>query len=367
MGRLLAGRRAWFAAGTSGAIACRPTATPRRSGPTRTAIAPSGSTSGWPRSTGSEDSSGSSPSASRARPPKGTWSEHLAHLADLFEPYLDGHEPITGALTALARLDGLTAEISPDRFDRTVRSVIEGLTADDARSGRAGAFRARGINVVDVNSLRHMRFRAVCVVGLAERHFPPSPKEDPLLLDAERAHLNETTGWQLPLRAQGADPEPLQFGLALGAAQERLQLSYPRTEHGSGRPLYASGFLRSAAEALAGERIQAEDLDDVEAGVVRAPARRSRRRPATRRRARRRGLRPHARRAGSAPGDPGRLRRASRGGARSDRLAGPPVRSAAHGVSTAASPRRPRRPWPRIRSCPARCRPARSRATRSAG
>ena len=206
------------------------------------------------------------------RPPKGTWSEHLAHLADLFEPYLDGHDPITGALTALARLDGLTAEISPDRFDRTVRSVIEGLTADDARSGRAGAFRARGINVVDVNSLRHMRFRAVCVVGLAERHFPPSPKEDPLLLDAERAHLNDTMGWQLPLRAQGADPEPLQFGLALGAAQERLQLSYPRTEHGSGRPLYASGFLRSAAEALAGERIQAEDLDDLEAGwFVRLP------------------------------------------------------------------------------------------------
>ena len=150
--------------------------------------------------------------------------------------------------------------------------MIEGLTADDARSGRAGAFRARGINVVDVNSLRHMRFRAVCVVGLAERHFPPSPKEDPLLLDAERAHLNEASGWQLPLRAQGADPEPLQFGLALGAAQERLQLSYPRTEHGSGRPLYASGFLRSAAEALAGERIQAEDLDDLEAGwFVRLP------------------------------------------------------------------------------------------------
>ncbi len=206
------------------------------------------------------------------RPPKGTWSEHLAHLADLFEPYLDGHDPITGALTALARLDDLTAEISPDRFDRTVRSVIEGLTADDARPGRAGAFRARGINVVDVNSLRHMRFRAVCVVGLAERHFPPSPKEDPLLLDAERAHLNETMGWQLPLRAQGADPEPLQFALALGAAEERLQLSYPRTEHGSGRPLYASGFLRSAAEALAGERVQAEDLDDIEAGwFVRLP------------------------------------------------------------------------------------------------
>ena len=206
------------------------------------------------------------------RPAKGTWSDHLAHLTALFEPFLDGHEPITDALTALTRLDSLTAQVTPERFDRTVRSVIEGLTADDTRAGRPGAFRARGINVVDVNSLRHMRFRAVCVVGLAERHFPPSPKQDPLLLDAERTQLNATHGWQLPLRAQGADPEPLQFALALGAAMERLQLSYPRTEHGSARPLYASGFLRSAVEALAGERIPAEDLDDLEAAwFVRLP------------------------------------------------------------------------------------------------
>ncbi len=213
-----------------------------------------------------------------------------------------------------------------------MRSVIEGLTADDARAGRPGAFRARGINVVDVNSLRHMRFRAVCVVGLAERHFPPSPKEDPLLLDAERAHLNDTRGWQLPLRAQGADPEPLQFALALGAAEERLQLSYPRTEHGSGRPLYASGFLRSAAEALAGERIQAEDLDDVEAGwFVRLPGGRVGALH-TRGRARRGGLRPHARREGPEAGDPGRRRRAARGRPRPDRVAGAPVRPAAHGV-----------------------------------
>lgn len=198
-----------------------------------------------------------------SRPAAGTWADHLAHLIEVFELYLDGHEPITDALAALARLDGLTAEVPTERFDRTVRSVIEGLSADDARSGRAGAFRARGINVVDVNSLRHMRFRAVCVVGLAERQFPPSPREDPLLLDAERIKLNDAHGWQMPLRARGADAEPLQFALAVDAAEERLQLSYARTDHGSGRPLFASGFLRSIAEELAGERISAEDLDEI--------------------------------------------------------------------------------------------------------
>ena len=198
-----------------------------------------------------------------ARPERGTWGEQLAHLTDLFNRYLDEHEPITGALASLAQLDGLTGTISADRFDRTVRSVIEGLSAEDAQAGRAGAFRARGINVVDVNSLRHMRFRAVCIVGLAEREFPPAPKQDPLLLDAERAELNEQFGWELPLRTAGVDPEPLQFALAVSAARERLQLSYARTQHGSARPLYASGFLRSAVAALTGRRIAAEDLDEL--------------------------------------------------------------------------------------------------------
>jgi ATP-dependent helicase/nuclease subunit B len=197
------------------------------------------------------------------RPTDASWREHLAHLSQTLEQYVDGHEPITDALAGLARLDGLTAAVSIDRFDRTVRSIIQGLSAEDARPGRAGAFRARGINVLDANSVRHMRFRAVCVVGLAERQFPPAPREDPLLLDAERQQLNEQHRWRLPLRARGADPEPLQFEVAAGAAAERLQLSYPRTDHGSARPLFASGFLRGAAQTLLGQRVTAEEFDEI--------------------------------------------------------------------------------------------------------
>ena len=162
-------------------------------------------------------------------------------------------------MRALARLDRLTPTVSGERFIAVVRSVVGGLRDTETASGRAGAFRARGINVVDVNSLRQLRFRAVCVLGLAERSFPPAPRQDPLLLDAERSQLG------LPQRAHGADPEPLQFALAVQAAGERLLLSHPRTEHGSGRPLIASSFLRGAAEALAGERIAAEDLPDHQA------------------------------------------------------------------------------------------------------
>ena len=161
-------------------------------------------------------------------------------------------------MRALSRLDRLTPIVTGERFVAAVRSVVGGLRDSEAAAGRAGAFRARGINVIDVNSLRQLRLRAVCVLGLAERAFPPAPRQDPLLLDSERAELG------LALRARGADPEPLQFALAVQSAQERLLLSHPRTEHGSGRPLIASSFLRGAVEALAGERVAAEALPDLE-------------------------------------------------------------------------------------------------------
>lgn len=192
------------------------------------------------------------------RPDEAPWSQHVAHLEDALNTYLTGHKAIVDSARALTRLDGLTPEVAADRFIAVVRGVIGGLRSTDVQEGSPGAFRARGINVLDVNSLRHTRFRAVCVLGLAERSFPPPPRQDPLLLDDERQPLG------LPLRARGPDPEPLQFALAVQAAEERLLLSHPRTEYGSGRPLIASSFLRAAAEALAGERISAEQLPDLD-------------------------------------------------------------------------------------------------------
>jgi ATP-dependent helicase/nuclease subunit B len=190
------------------------------------------------------------------RPGEAPWSEHVSHLEETLNAYLTDHKAILDSVRALTRLDGLTSTVAPDRFIAVVRGVVGGLRSTDVEEGSAGAFRARGINVLDANSLRHTRFRAVCVLGLAERSFPPPPRQDPLLLDDERERIG------LPLRARGPDPEPLQFALAVQAAEERLLLSYPRTEYRSGRPLIASSFLRSAAEALAGERIPAESLPD---------------------------------------------------------------------------------------------------------
>ena len=73
---------------------------------------------------------------------------------------------------------------------------------------------------------RGRTFRIVFVPGLAERLFPQKLREDPLLLDEARrtlaAGLRDT-------RERG-DLERLQLRLAVGAATDRLYVSYPRME-----------------------------------------------------------------------------------------------------------------------------------------
>ena len=144
-------------------------------------------------------------------------------------------EPLLDPLDGLGRFDALGSEVSRERFAEFVIGGIENLRTDEVLGGRPGAFGRRGVNVLDVNSLRHLRFRAVAVVGVAERSFPPPPRPDPLLLDDEREALNARHPQPLPLRVRRPDPEPLQFALATWAARERLLVSYPRKRRRRGR------------------------------------------------------------------------------------------------------------------------------------
>jgi RecB family exonuclease len=123
----------------------------------------------------------------------------------------------------------------------------------------------RGVALLDANTVRHLGFKAVAIVGIAERRFPPPPRQDALLLDDERRHLNAAHTWALPLRAEGADPEPLQFALAMEAADQALVLSVPRTQDGETRPVLPSTFLLDAASAVAGEPVRVSDFERVAA------------------------------------------------------------------------------------------------------
>ncbi len=196
-----------------------------------------------------------------ARPDRAPWSAQLAYLRDLFATYIDGVEPIIDELARLAQLDDVSDEVGFEQFRAVVRQAITEMRAEDPPGKQRGSFGYQGVNVLDVNSLRHLRFRAVVVLGLSERSFPPPPRQDALLLDHERAALNERRGWEIPLRAGGPDQEPLQFALAIHAAAERLQLSFARTELGDQRAKLPSHFFRAAAAALIGEPVSVERVE----------------------------------------------------------------------------------------------------------
>ena len=200
-------------------------------------------------------------------PERGAWSEHMAYLRRLLTRYVDGPEPILDALAGLERFDALDEETTFERFRQVVVGAIQSLRSDEVEGGRPGAFGLRGVNVLDVNSLRHLSFRAVAIVGVAERSFPSPPSPDPILLDHERERLNERGPAPVPLRVRGADPEPLQFLVAAHAARERLLVSYPRKGGSEGRPQLPSRFFRAVAEAVVGGRVSADQVDELPAGL----------------------------------------------------------------------------------------------------
>ena len=95
---------------------------------------------------------------------------------------------------------------------------------------------------------RGRSFRVVFVPGLAERMFPQRIREDALLPDAGARPTDAALATQ-PRRA--AD-ERLQLTLAVGAAAERLYVSYPRVELNESRQRVPSFYVLDIARAIEG-------------------------------------------------------------------------------------------------------------------
>jgi ATP-dependent helicase/nuclease subunit B len=98
------------------------------------------------------------------------------------------------------------------------------------------------------SAARGRTFRVVFVPGLAERVFPQRLREDPLLLDERRQRL----GGDLITQKQRADAERLQLRLAVGAASERVYVSWPRVELQESRQRVPSFYVLDIARAVEG-------------------------------------------------------------------------------------------------------------------
>jgi RecB family exonuclease len=194
----------------------------------------------------------------RARPGRASWAAHLDFLDDLLARYVRGADEIVDALRGLERFTALEQEVDFERFLDVVRRAVQTLRSEDVLAGRAGAFARRGVNVVAVNSLAGIAFSRVWILGATERAFPPPARQDPILLDSERAALSERASAPLAPRAARGSEEALEFALACAAASDRLVVSYARRATGENRPRLPSVFFREIAAQLAGEPVSAD-------------------------------------------------------------------------------------------------------------
>jgi ATP-dependent helicase/nuclease subunit B len=99
-----------------------------------------------------------------------------------------------------------------------------------------------------VEAARGLSFEAVFVPGLAEKLFPHRIIEEPILLDAARKGVSP----ELTTNEDRLTRERLALSLAVGAAERRLYLSYPRLDLGEARPRVPSFYALEAVRAAEG-------------------------------------------------------------------------------------------------------------------
>ncbi len=177
------------------------------------------------------------------------WGDWLRALESLAPRVMTKPERVLRVLRELAPLAG----VGPVRL-REVRDVLtprlSTLTHEPPRRRHGRVF------IGTPAAARGRAFRVVFVPGLAERMFPQKIREDSLLPDARRAVADAA----LATQSDRADAERLQLLLAVGAAAERLYVSFPRVELNESRPRVPSFYVLDILRAIEGRIPPAQSI-----------------------------------------------------------------------------------------------------------
>ena len=184
-------------------------------------------------------------------PDQQSWGDWLKALEALTPKVIAKPARVQRVLRELAPLSA----IGPIRL-REVRDVLtprlSTLTHEPGRRRHGKVF------VGTPHATRGRSFRVVFVPGLAAGMFPQRIREDALFLDEQR----EATDAALPTRSARTADERLQLTLAVGAATERLFVSYPRIELNESRPRVPSFYVLDILRAIEGEIPAASTIAD---------------------------------------------------------------------------------------------------------
>ncbi len=174
-------------------------------------------------------------------PAKALWKDWLEALDALARRALRNPEAV---LSVLAEFEPM-GEVGPAALDEVAEVLGERLgflrrDPPDRRYGR--------VLVCSIEESRGQEFAAVFLPGLAEGLFPQKALEDPLLLDVFRKAADE----HLHLRHHRVDQERVRLHLAVGAASEKLVVSYPRMDVAEARPRVPSFYALELPRAIQG-------------------------------------------------------------------------------------------------------------------
>jgi hypothetical protein len=170
-----------------------------------------------------------------------TWGEWLAELRRIATAALRKPRRV---LTVLAELEPI-ASVGP-----VTVADVQGVLTDRLLvvPWRQPPDRYGRVFVGGLEDARGLAFRVVLVPGLAERVFPQPQREDPLLLDTVRRRVPT----RLRLLDDRVEEERLLLQIAVGAATERIALSYPRVEIAEARARVPSFYALDVARAVTG-------------------------------------------------------------------------------------------------------------------
>jgi RecB family exonuclease len=182
-------------------------------------------------------------------PRNASWSEWLERLSELATRAVRHPSRILAVLSELAPM-GVVGPVTLNEVQQVLGPrLLELSTAPAAR--RFGC-----VFVAPTEAVGGMVFEVVFVPGLAERIFPQRVREDPLLPDVERLRLDPA----LQRDDDRVEEERLHLKMAVGAAERRVVLSYPRLDVHEGRPRVPSFYGLEAIRATEGRLPKYEEL-----------------------------------------------------------------------------------------------------------
>ena len=200
-----------------------------------------------------------------AWPERSTWGDWLDRFAALAATSLRRPARVRQLLADLrpmAAIGPVTLEEARDVLHD--RLVSLDWDPPDRRYGR--------LFVGTPHQARGRAFRVVFVPGLAERVVPQRPREDPLLLDDDRRQIDAA----LVVQEARGTAERLLLKIAIGAATERLYLSYPRLDVAETRArvpsFYALDVMRAITGRVPDHRALARDAADESGASLAWPA-----------------------------------------------------------------------------------------------